>query len=66
MLVANKTAWNRLPERTRKVLSRIELGLDAVTEMDYAVNVDKKSPRETAEMWMARNRFIVDAWFAGV
>jgi glycine betaine/proline transport system substrate-binding protein len=65
MLVANKTAWNHLPERTRKVLSRIELGLDAVTEMDYAVNVDKKSPRETAEMWMARNRFIVDAWFAG-
>ena len=66
VLVANKTAWNRLPERTRNVLSRVEIGLDGVTEMDYAVNVDKKSPREAAQAWMARNRSIVDAWFAGI
>lgn len=64
ILVANKAAWDALPERTRKVLARITLGLDAVTEMDYALNVDKKTPREAAAAWMEKNSATVERWFA--
>ena len=45
------------------VLRRIHLGMDAVTQMDYSVNVDAKTPRAAALDWMQRNRAIVDAWF---
>lgn len=30
--------------------------------MDYAVNVERNSPREAAQAWMARNRAVVDRW----
>ncbi len=45
------------------VFRRIHLGMDAVTQMDYSVNVDGKTPRAAALDWMQRNRAIVDAWF---
>ena len=37
------------------VLSRIALGLDGVEEMDWVVNVEKKTPREAAQTWMKSN-----------
>lgn len=64
VLVGTKLAQGRLPARSWQVLSRIQLGLDAVTEMDYAVNVDKKSPRDAAREWMQKNPQSVRAWFA--
>lgn len=66
ILVANKAAWEKLPERTRKVLSRISLGLDAVTEMDYAMNADRLTARDAAKAWMGRNAKAIDGWFAGL
>ena len=53
------------PRRTRRVLSRISLGLDGVTDMDWAVNVDQQSPREAARSWMRANDARVAAWFGG-
>jgi glycine betaine/proline transport system substrate-binding protein len=64
-LVAGRAWVQRAPARTVAVLRRIHLGLDAVAEMDYAVNVDKLDPRAAARQWMERNRDAVSRWFAG-
>ena len=61
-LVGPRDRLRALPRVTRTVLARIELGLDGVTEMDWLVNVDKKTPREAARLWMAANRGRVDSW----
>jgi glycine betaine/proline transport system substrate-binding protein len=63
-LVASRAWVQRAPARTVTVLRRLHLGLDAVAEMDYAVNVDKLEPREAARQWMERNRDAVSRWFA--
>ena len=65
VLVAPLAQFQALPERTRRVLSRISLGLDGVTDMDWAVNVDQQSPREAARSWMRANDARVAAWFGG-
>lgn len=62
-LVAPRGRLQALPERTRTVLARIELGLDGVTDMDWLVNVEKKSPREAARSWMRANEGRVAGWF---
>jgi glycine betaine/proline transport system substrate-binding protein len=64
-LVAPRAAFQALPDRTREVLSRISLGLDGVTEMDWAVNVDKQTPREAARAWLGANAGRVAAWGVG-
>jgi glycine betaine/proline transport system substrate-binding protein len=63
-LVASRAWVQRAPARTVAVLRRLHLGLDAVAEMDYAVNVDRLDPRTAARQWMARNRDTVSRWFA--
>lgn len=62
-LVAPRDRFQTLPERTRKTLTRIDLGLDGVTEMDWLVNVEKLSPREAARTWMRANESRVSRWF---
>jgi glycine betaine/proline transport system substrate-binding protein len=62
VLVAPRARFKALPQRTRQVLSRISLGLDGVTDMDWAVNVDQQAPREAARMWMRANSARVAAW----
>jgi glycine betaine/proline transport system substrate-binding protein len=62
-LVAPRQRFAALPQRTQKVLSRIELSLDGVTEMDRVVNVEKKTPREAARTWMKSNEGRVSEWF---
>jgi glycine betaine/proline transport system substrate-binding protein len=39
VLVSPRDRWSALPARTQKVLGRIQLDLDGVTEMDWLVNV---------------------------
>ncbi|MDQ3261044.1 MAG: glycine/betaine ABC transporter substrate-binding protein, partial [Pseudomonadota bacterium] len=63
VLVISKQLAKQLPESTLNVLRRIHLGRDAVTQMDYSVNVEGKSPREAALDWMQRNRAVVDGWY---
>ncbi|HZP85719.1 MAG TPA: glycine betaine ABC transporter substrate-binding protein [Burkholderiales bacterium] len=63
VLVASRAWAERAPERTLRVLRRITLGLDAVAQMDYRVNVDKLSPRDAAREWMQRNAGRVAQWF---
>jgi hypothetical protein len=45
-----------------EILARMDLGLDGVTEMDWLVNVEKKTPREAARTWMKANDTRVAGW----
>jgi len=62
-LVAHRNFVSRMPQSTTDVLGRIQLGLDAVAQMDRMVNIDKMSPRDAARAWMEQNRAVVDVWF---
>jgi glycine betaine/proline transport system substrate-binding protein len=62
-LVAHRNFIDRMPARTVAVLRKVSLDLDAVAEMDYAVRIDGKSPRDAALDWMSRNASRVDGWF---
>ncbi|HVY04645.1 MAG TPA: glycine betaine ABC transporter substrate-binding protein [Burkholderiales bacterium] len=62
LLVAPRGRFEALPAATRAVLARIELGLEGVTEMDWLVNVEKKTPREAARTWMQANESRVAGW----
>jgi len=64
-LVASKDWIRRAPAHTLSVLHRMHLGLDAVAEMDYMVNVEKMEPRAAAKAWMAANDTVVQGWFSG-
>jgi glycine betaine/proline transport system substrate-binding protein len=63
VFVMSKKLAERLPEASLRVLRRIHLGIDAVTEMDYRVNVENKTPREAALDWMRQNQTLVDGWY---
>lgn len=54
-LAANTGSSGRLPGATVEALRNISLSVEAVTEMDRAVNVEGLSPREAARVWMERN-----------
>jgi glycine betaine/proline transport system substrate-binding protein len=61
-LVGPRSRVATLPPTTRSALARIALGLDGVTEMDFLVNVAKKTPREAALAWMEANEGRVAGW----
>ena len=63
VFVISRKLAAQLPESALKVLRRVHLGMDAVTQMDYRVNVDKKTPREAALEWMQQNRAVIDSWY---
>ena len=63
-LVASRAWAQQAPESTLRVLRRMYLGMDAVEEMDYAVNRGGKSLDQAARDWMQQNHADVDAWFA--
>lgn len=64
ILVATRVFMARVPARTAKALWRIDIGLDAVTEMDVAVNRDGLTVRQAAQSWMAANAKKIEAWLA--
>ena len=43
------------PQRRGPALSKHQLGLDGVNEMDWMVNVDKLAPRDAAKAWIRAN-----------
>ena len=63
VLLGNKAARDRLPKRTLEVLAKVRIPVDDVTAMDYAVNVEKKTPAEAAKAWMGANAATVEGWF---
>lgn len=61
-LVGPRDRFQQLPEMTRAVLTRVEIGIDGVTEMDWIVNVESRTPRDAARMWLRSNEQRVSAW----
>jgi glycine betaine/proline transport system substrate-binding protein len=61
-LVAPRERFEALPARTRATLQRIDLAIEAVTEMDWMVNAGSRPPRDAARMWMALNEGRVAGW----
>lgn len=61
-LVGYSQRLAKLPPATRAALSKVTLGIEAVTEMDYLVNVGKHTPRQAAAIWMANNQQRVASW----
>ncbi|MDX3772496.1 glycine betaine ABC transporter substrate-binding protein [Chromatiaceae bacterium AAb-1] len=63
VVVVRKQSWNQLPERTRQVLSKVRLGIMAVTELERQIVVEGKAPQQAARDWMTANQHLVKAWF---
>jgi len=64
VLVVNSGFWSGLNKAQRSMLSRIELSLKAVTEMDYWVNAERMSTRDAARRWVGSNPNTVSYWMA--
>ena len=62
VLVGRAKRLAQLPDLTRRALSRIQLGLDGVTEMDWFVNDDKRTPQDAARTWMKANEHRLASW----
>jgi ABC-type proline/glycine betaine transport system substrate-binding protein len=44
----------------------MRLGIDDVTAMDYAVNVEHISPEAAADRWLEDHKALVDTWLINV
>lgn len=64
VLVASRAFVARIAPRTAAALRRIDIGLDGVTEMDLAVNVNGRSVRQAAQDWLAANAQKAAGWMA--
>ncbi len=64
VLAGSRARLARLPARTRSVLSRLQIGIDAVEEMDGNVNLRQMTPDAAAQAWMATHGSHVDGWFS--
>ncbi len=64
-LVAPTARLQALPAKTRAVLSRVEIGLDGVTEMDQMVNVGKMTPYAAAAAWIRAHPSRIERWLRG-
>ena len=64
-LVANKTFAASMPPKQREMLSRIELSVKAVTELDYQVNVGGMTARAAARRWISEHSDTVGYWING-
>lgn len=55
----------RLSEEDIRVLQSIHIGLDAMSELDYLVNVENLTPYEAAQSWLTDNPDQMNAWLQG-
>lgn len=61
-ITAHESFISRAPERTVAALKRIAIGVGAITEMDYYVNVDGLTPGAAARRWYCQNPDKLDLW----
>jgi glycine betaine/proline transport system substrate-binding protein len=63
-LIATQAFLQQFPAQTVNVLRRIQLDIATVTQLDYQVNVEQKTPRATAQAWIAEHSDQFKAWLA--
>ena len=61
-LIANKATKRKMGAVGFGVLQKMELSVRAVTEIDYAVNVEGRSPRDAGRRWMGMHPYTVEYW----
>jgi glycine betaine/proline transport system substrate-binding protein len=61
-LIANKGTRRKIGPVGFGVLQKMELSLRAVTELDYEVNVEKRTPREAGRRWMGMHPYTLEYW----
>ena len=61
-LLGHRSLRDKLPGAMIRLLSNVRLSIEAVTEMDRMVNVDKLSPRDSARRWMEEHADVVCSW----
>jgi glycine betaine/proline transport system substrate-binding protein len=61
-LIAHKNTEQKIGPTGFGVLKKMELTLKWVTELDYMVNVEKRTPREAARRWMGLHPYTVEYW----
>lgn len=62
-LLGHRESFEKLPARTREVLSKIRFDVSDVNEMDLLVNVEKMDILPAVQEWASRHPDTVDAWF---
>jgi glycine betaine/proline transport system substrate-binding protein len=61
-LIGHKDLRTKVDKYAYHVLSKIELSVKAIEEMDYMVNVDKMSARDAARQWIGSHPNTVSYW----
>ncbi|WP_437166335.1 glycine betaine ABC transporter substrate-binding protein [Falsiroseomonas sp. E2-1-a20] len=65
VVLVRREAWESWPARTRAVVGRIALGIEAVAAMDEATARGGLTPEDAARRWMDASAPVVERWFAG-
>jgi glycine betaine/proline transport system substrate-binding protein len=63
-LIATQSFLEQFPASVIAVLRRIRLDIATVTQMDYQVNVEQKTPREVAQIWIDQHPDQFKGWLA--
>jgi len=61
-LIANQQLKSKLSSRALSHLSNIRLSIEAITDMDRSMNVEKLTARQAAERWIAAHPAEVNSW----
>lgn len=61
-LIANQQLRSKLSSRALSHLSNIRLSIEAITDMDRSMNVEKLTARQAAERWIAAHPAEVNTW----
>lgn len=56
---------DRLTQEAIDTLNRIDIGVEAMSELDYLVNGENMTPYEAAESWLNDNPPILQSWLQG-
>ena len=62
VIIATNSFVERFPDSDIERLQNISLDIDAVNQMDYAVNAEGKTPQEAAQNWISANRDRYNSW----
>ncbi|GAB1542262.1 glycine betaine ABC transporter substrate-binding protein [Scytonema sp. NUACC21] len=66
VLAAHRGVREQLPKKTLESLARMRLDIAAITAMDYAINMDGKTPEEAAADWISNHAALVNTWLVDV
>jgi glycine betaine/proline transport system substrate-binding protein len=64
-LIAYRDFPDVVPDETVEALSRVSLGLETVTELDYWVSIEDKTPETAADAWFDVHPETVEWWLTG-